>query len=848
MYQKYKHQLESQKEWSHDQKEPVMSDTGRKVERCWKLIDAEDEKYRDWKPPPPSLPGFMGWRTVRIFVSSTFTDFFNEREILVKKVFPELREWGSERKIRIIDCDLRWGVPNDSTTAETIAICMEEIDTCHEVNEGEPFFLNLVGERYGWIPGSDDVTEEVMQKYDWVEGTSITFMEVLHGAYRKKNPNVAFFLRDPAFLSEVPETHISRFIEADDTGKEHLKVFKTRLKQRFADQIFNYNVKADGTSSSTGREMVQLTGLEEFADQCLEFFKSAITRKYPEQLTVATLSLDEQEQELQRIFIIEKAELVIGREQEVQRLMGYMTNPGSCDLDKIDGGEVGLRKPDLWTLNPNDNLLCVVQAKSGWGKTSLLAQLVLTAMEKGHKIFYHFSGSTSRSRNTSEMLFRLMEALTEEEVSEEEKEDSNGSVKKQQQLLNKALVKFCESGKKLTIIIDAVNELNQSDMVDHLSWLPPSVPSNIGVIVSCNEHPPTLARLKEHPCYWMTVGELNESHMRSIAVSYLGKYNKHLDQDQLTALTRDTKVDSPLWMTLVCEELRVFGDFKMVTQKIHSLPDTLNGLFGIIFTRLLAEDNTGCIKKAVCLIGTSLTGITSDDILKLLGDVEKKEEVPPLHWVQARRVLKPYLRVAGFPREYITFSHEKIWKAVEDHVVTSYVERKKWQRHLADFYQYWSDNSQHRSTVLPELLRNIGLKDRMVEFMTTDKDSWAMNTHQRSSYLQWCRCNRPTGGSWSSKPVMICTFCKHKQRCFNPANIWQAQICCVICGAHVYSHMTATASLCTFHGVGPPTTTKCVICNRHLSLNVKMSGDIQGRLCGQCGFGNYGRMCCHVGQ
>jgi hypothetical protein len=30
--------------------------------------------------------GGDGWRTVRVFVSSTFTDMHNEREVLVKKV------------------------------------------------------------------------------------------------------------------------------------------------------------------------------------------------------------------------------------------------------------------------------------------------------------------------------------------------------------------------------------------------------------------------------------------------------------------------------------------------------------------------------------------------------------------------------------------------------------------------------------------------------------------------------------------------------------------------------------------------------------------------------------------
>jgi hypothetical protein len=49
-------------------------------------------------------------KVVRIFVSSTFTDFFNEREILIKKVFSALRDEMESAGIQIIDCDLRWGV------------------------------------------------------------------------------------------------------------------------------------------------------------------------------------------------------------------------------------------------------------------------------------------------------------------------------------------------------------------------------------------------------------------------------------------------------------------------------------------------------------------------------------------------------------------------------------------------------------------------------------------------------------------------------------------------------------------------------------------------------------------
>jgi len=72
----------------------------------------------------------------------------NSCACLSVKVFPALREWCEERKFTLIDCDLRWGVPKDSTTRTTICTCLEELDRCHEDNENLPFFINILSERF----------------------------------------------------------------------------------------------------------------------------------------------------------------------------------------------------------------------------------------------------------------------------------------------------------------------------------------------------------------------------------------------------------------------------------------------------------------------------------------------------------------------------------------------------------------------------------------------------------------------------------------------------------------------------------------------------------------------------
>ena len=49
-------------------------------------------------------------RTVRVFLSSTFRDFAEERDLLVRKVFPELRRKCRERQVELVDTDLRRGI------------------------------------------------------------------------------------------------------------------------------------------------------------------------------------------------------------------------------------------------------------------------------------------------------------------------------------------------------------------------------------------------------------------------------------------------------------------------------------------------------------------------------------------------------------------------------------------------------------------------------------------------------------------------------------------------------------------------------------------------------------------
>jgi hypothetical protein len=49
--------------------------------------------------------------------------------------------------------NLRWGITEEQARrGDVLPICLGEIDRCR------PFFLCLLGERYGWVPGPDRIS------------------------------------------------------------------------------------------------------------------------------------------------------------------------------------------------------------------------------------------------------------------------------------------------------------------------------------------------------------------------------------------------------------------------------------------------------------------------------------------------------------------------------------------------------------------------------------------------------------------------------------------------------------------------------------------------------------------
>ena len=87
---------------------------------------------------------FIENREVRIFISSTFSDMNGNRDEIVNKLIPYLRNRYESQNIVINAIDLRWGITDDDVLKGNVMdICFREIDKCR------PFFIGIIGNRYG---------------------------------------------------------------------------------------------------------------------------------------------------------------------------------------------------------------------------------------------------------------------------------------------------------------------------------------------------------------------------------------------------------------------------------------------------------------------------------------------------------------------------------------------------------------------------------------------------------------------------------------------------------------------------------------------------------------------------
>jgi hypothetical protein len=133
-----------------------------------------------------------------------------ERDMLKKIVIPRLEETLREKRVELKAIDLRWGVDTgkvDENERESfvLKVCLDSI------RNNRPFFIALLGERYGWVPPQSrwknvfkTLTRHEKKMVENGNGKSVTELETMFGALGNANEILcALFDRFPVDAGEL---------------------------------------------------------------------------------------------------------------------------------------------------------------------------------------------------------------------------------------------------------------------------------------------------------------------------------------------------------------------------------------------------------------------------------------------------------------------------------------------------------------------------------------------------------------------------------------------------------------------------------------------------------------------
>jgi WD40 repeat protein len=589
------------------------------------------------------------WRTVRVFISSTFRDMHSERDHLVKVVFPRLRERLEKYRIHLVDIDLRWGITEaEVNNDQALEVCLKLIDECR------PFFIGILGERYGWVVRSRD--ESVQSRYGCVkhvEGKSITELEILYGVLSsvEMQKHAFFYFRDPSFINDVPEAkqadlwaetpeaaaklaQLKNAIRAANLPTPPMEGYpchyaglriNSRLVHQKLDSIqqasLQANIKEGGIKPNEYpvldprlRDLVDadgtvlVGGLALFGDRVFNDLWCAIKSE-------CTLPDTPPREELSVLDPLAEEEDYHAQLMESHLRLHVLRNSIQRKLIKFT--------------NKDDSVPCLITGAPGSGKSALLASFSrnYSLAHPDVLVINHFIGASPASTSLQQTMRRFCMILNERFKFKESHEDGVEGHKlvpvqvafDTEMLLSqfRAFIALIPTKQRVLFVIDALNLFDESEGAYTLHWLPQTFPDNVKLVMSCtveetdqskevgisalakrlklpgsipegeNRTDKILQAFARRRLYRLPVQPLTKRERLRIISHVVSLSAKRLDQRQIRILLANPATRNPLFLLVALEELRGFGSFELLTAKIRSFPCESNGGVYAIFNQVI---------------------------------------------------------------------------------------------------------------------------------------------------------------------------------------------------------------------------------------------------------------------
>lgn len=677
----------------------------------------------------------QAWENAYVFISSTFNDMHAERDYLVKRVFPELAEWCEARRLRLVDIDLRWGVTEKDSqeNKRVVDVCLRNIDRCR------PLFLCFLGQRRGWVPKRDDISEatfDAFPKLDSYLGSSVTEMEITHALIDpmlngsvlelKNRERAFFFLRDPSYLDAIDDQNVRNVYtnegEANpEVAGSHLEKLKERVRET-GRPVFGYAAAWDDAATTPellapgkpeGIDRGRLTGFQcdgrELADVIIEQIKGALEELYPgrepeQAATPLQRELDEQARFLQ--FAQE----------------GFIERTGDFD-------EVGR------FIESEDVRPCAIVAPAGMGKTSHLATLVAKlSMRDDVEVLYRFVGASEGSVSVASLLASMADELATRFGIRNVPQTATALKSEFGDLLSQAAdaMRVHDPAKKrLVVIIDAVNQLSTG--LKDLIWIPAAFPVNVKFIYSFkvgeDEGDALLSTL-------IAAGKTEVVHVRpfestrdrqEMVEQFLSLYLKQLDDDNIGAIVNARGADNPLFLKVLLSELRVFGSHEGLREKIaREFGDSPVSAFASVLKRLesdavYADVSPQTLTRLVFgFLAHAKNGLSARELAELVFEqgAAASYEAAADAVNRALRQVRPFLanregRHDFFYESFMFAAHARYGSANADW------ESAHWHAELARYFSAKPEDDTRRLFELPYQLAHAGKGDELAQLLSS---------------------------------------------------------------------------------------------------------------------------------